>query len=324
MKIVMRLSMVLAIVLMGATVSPEAPLPVAARCVPKEGLPYAALTTKCDPAYLQAGCNRYAKTPGFGPATADPKVCKAFKTKDELGEYLKSLLAYTEYVKFNPPLPLGLRPKESKWLALVKPESADMTKLRFAGMGGCAVLCKTRLGSVTYAEALDIKTVKKCDDASMEAQKVACATDAGIADPVSCSCFKSDVELKSFLTENGKFNGLECKLKVGGTAYRVFAPICSKPVFNYLCKPDEGIVKSCTFIGRDQKALGDWAKEFFNKALVTCKIKATGNTYQTLTRDCDDDTQRSACAQDVADPVKDKCKVYKNKAEMALSFVPKV
>lgn len=269
-------------------------LPVGAICVPKSTkLPtaiemlqplkgYVALSSSCNQDDLQKGCDRYASLPGFGPATAQMGVCKTFTSKDELVGYLKDVL-------------------EGKY-----------PNFKFAGTGGYAVLCKTRLGKVQYA-----KQVKTCDTAS---QAEACDTAAGIADPVSCTRYPTDYQLTEFLNSNAQINGLECKLSASGTAFRALVGECSVPIANFLCGPKLGVLKTCTFISNDPAARTSWLAEFYNKAMVTCKIKDTGNTYKRPARDCDTDTQRSACPIDSTDPVG--CNIYNTKAEMAASLAP--
>ncbi len=233
-------------------------------------LDYVAIGLKCDPVGQQQACNRYAKTPGFGPSK--PIGCRSFKTVGELKDYLKSH--------------------------------------RFGGLGGKAVMCETRLGKEKYAERIGACCLEMAQDACMVAGDP-------IADPLSCHSFTDDPSLNKFLEENGKFNGMECKLKVGGTAFRALVPVCSKPVAAAVCKPDSAILKGCTFISRDPKVLADWSKEFVNKAMETCKIEKTGTEFRKPARDCDADTQKSAC------PIGSKpvaCKVYASVKDIGVSY----
>lgn len=299
-----------------------APAPyVIATCVPKDGgLPFAALTNKCDQAWLQGGCDRYINTPGFGPSTAT-KDCKQFKSADDFSAYLKSLQQsqqITQLLGKKELKPFGtfveaLKKKKAK---IDLKRGAPVHNPRWAGLGGSVVLCKTRVGKTLFAVP---SNGASCDD--KDAQQCACNTNHGIADPVACTDFVSDVEKNPYLDKYKKRFGLECKLDAG-ISERVIVPDCSKPVLDTECSPKEGVVTACGVISNDQSVLDKWAGTFTNTAVVKCKIKKTGDTFSRPAADCSKDTQKKACPGDEMEP--SHCKKYDSAKEMgfALGKVP--
>ncbi len=201
------------------------------------------------------------------------------------------------------------KPIDSKQFSNMGELRAFIIANRFGGFGGHVVMCKTRLDGVEYAQP-----VPAC---CLEAAQNACESEHNIADPISCHSFTDNVTLKKFLDDHGMYNGMQCTLKTGGTAYRTLVPSCSKPVVDAFCNPEYANLNTCSFISKDPKALADWSKKFVNVSLVTCKINKTGVKYRRPTVDCSEETEKSACS---TSSKPDGCKTYKNVTDLAKSY----
>ena len=249
-------------------------IPVLATCRPATpgSIPWVALSASCAPSDLQAACNVYHNMDlKFKYGASQATGCVSFEKLEDLQSLLSLLNS-------------GTTP-------------------RFGGQGGTAVLCQTNTvvgptGGLWYAEP-----APDCQD---ETKKSICGDNAK---PVSCMTWDQDDPLIDFLNRYPKLNALECKLKVGGTAYRSLVPLCDPKIIESQCPSDATEVKSCAKLTPENAQ--QWiAEKMTNPALVSCKIKKTGKTFKRPARDCDQDTMQSACPQDSAYPTD--CKVYKD------------
>lgn len=207
------------------------------------------IANSCD--QQQAACDRYKDVPFVGPAQATE--CQSYTTIDELRTYLKK-----EY------------------------ETG-----RFLGMGGAAVVCKTRGEGKIYGV--------KAPSCNTDIQKTACQSDLNIADPTECTTYVTDKQVNDKIAEHPITSGLECQLTVGGTSYRVPTPDCSQAAKDELCRPKDGTVTSCKTIKPEE--MKEWSKEFLNTALISCTGKDVPITYQTIGRDCSEQSKKLACSQ---------------------------
>lgn len=245
-------------------------LPVAATCkvndpaaVRKE---YVVLVSnpECVQADMQKACDKYAQVPGYGPATATATACTKFTSIDAIKDFIKK-------------------------------ESVQTGTGRFPGGGGKAVMCETRGNNPAKTKYKFAVSVPSCDPA---AQKKACETHLGIADPIGCTTFFPDVPLFDYIKKHPFMHGLECQLKKGGFAYRVDVPDCSPELMNNRCKPKHGDVVGCAKFP-DRKSLEEWKKIWVNPAFVTCRNPAgpgmTLDIPDNMARDCSLETQKKAC-----------------------------
>ncbi len=158
----------------------------------------------------------------------------------------------------------------------------------FPGFGGGAVTCKTRgTGTVYGGQAASCQ---------LPAQQLICQTAKGIADPIACKEFPTDLQVKEELEKlPGKLSGIECQTKVGGIGYRFVVPDCSDAVKVGTCKPKMSNVKSCQAFPNKQAAK-EWTSIFINEAWVSCRLNAVPTVvYDIPGRDCTEATKKAVC-----------------------------
>lgn len=212
-------------------------------------------------------------------ATAQQTACDKYKNSPDYG----------------PAVPTACDLPTSKDQLICKLKK-EMKTNRFPGVGGRAVLCQTRFGTPKKFAV----PVSNCDPQTLQD---ACDTEAGFADPLSCTPFITDLEFTRFLNDNRKRYGIECQLLSNGTAYRVRVPDCSPAVKDDMCKPNAATVKYCSDFGPDDTVLARWLDQFPDPALITCKENQTGINYMVPARDCNPETLKMACFKGVSTAV---------------------